>query len=145
MNETPPIFQSPSTASPRERRRRPWGWIVLALAATVLLALSLLGNALLGSLIAVSSLFEDDSRATIFRETRIGGDAVAKEKIAVIYVQDLISFSVPGYSGEEGMVGDIKEQLAKATRDDAVKAIIIALDSPGGEVTAAKDRRSCPD
>ena len=134
MNETPPIFQPSSTAT---RRRRPWGWIVLAVVATMLLALSLAGNALLGSLVALSSLFEEDSRTTTFRETRIGGDAGVKEKIAVIHVQDLISFSVPGYSGEEGMVGDIKEQLAKATSDEAVKAIIIAIDSPGGEVTAS--------
>lgn len=118
-------------------RCRPWGWIVLAVVAMVLLAVSLLGNTLLGTLVAVTPLFEDESRAAVFRETRIGGDAGAKDKVAVIYVQDLISFSSPGYSGEEGMVGDIKEQLAKASRDEAVKAIVIAIDSPGGEVTAS--------
>jgi len=137
MNETPPILQPSSTTSSSAPRRRPWGWIVLAITAAALLVVSLLGNALLGSLVTLPSLFEDDSRATMFRETRIGGDAGAKEKIAVIYVQDLISFSVPGSSGEEGMVGDIKEQLARASRDEAVKAIIIAIDSPGGEVTAS--------
>ncbi|MBI5683982.1 MAG: signal peptide peptidase SppA [Verrucomicrobia bacterium] len=137
MNQPPPIIQSSSTTSSSAPRRRPWGWIVLALAAMALLAVSLLGNALLGSLVTWSPLFEDDSRATVFRETRIGGDAGAKEKVAVIYVQDLISFSAPGYSGEEGMVGDIKEQLVKASRDENVKAIIVAIDSPGGEVTAS--------
>ena len=134
MNETPPILQSSPTAPPR---RRPWGWIVLAVMAMLLLALSLAGNAVLGSLVALSSVFDEDSRTTAFRETRIGGDAGATEKIAVIHVQDLISFSVPGYSGDEGMVGDIKEQLARATSDESVKAIIIAIDSPGGEVTAS--------
>ena len=137
MSETPPIIQSPSTTSSCASRRRPWGWIVLVIVAMALLAVSLLGNALLGSLVAMSPLFEDEGHAAMLRETRIGGDAGAKDKVAVIYVQDLISFSAPGYSGEEGMVGDIKEQLAKASRDEAVKAIIIAIDSPGGEVTAS--------
>jgi protease IV len=134
MNETPPVIQSASTAA---RRRRPWGWIAATVVAMLLLALSLAGNALLGSLVALSSLFEEDARTSVFREVRIGGDTGAKEKIAVIYVQDLIGFSVPGCSGEEGMVGDIKEQLAKASRDPDVKAILIVIDSPGGEVTAS--------
>ena len=137
MSETPPVIQPSSTALPGAPRRRPWGWIVMAIVAVLLLGVSLLGNAVLGSWVAASSLMEDDARATALRETRIGGDVGVKEKIVVIHVQDLISFSVPGYSGEEGMVGDIKEQLAKASRDEAVKAIVIAIDSPGGEVTAS--------
>ena len=102
-----------------------------------LLIAGLIGKAVIGSLSALSSLLEEDGGAPAFRETRIGGDDGAKEKIAVIHVQDLISFSAPGVSGEEGMVGDIKEQLARASRDEKVKAIVIVIDSPGGEVTAS--------
>jgi protease-4 len=137
MSETPPIIQPSSAIPPGAQRRRPWGWIGAAIVAIVLLAASLLGNALLGTLVAVSPLFEVEGGETMFHETRIGGEDGAKDKVAVIYLQDLISFSVPGCSGEEGMVGDIKEQLARASRDEAVKAIVIAIDSPGGEVTAS--------
>ncbi|MFA5193624.1 MAG: signal peptide peptidase SppA [Verrucomicrobiia bacterium] len=137
MNQTPPVLQSAPATSPDAPRRRPRGWIALAIMAMALFVVSLLGNALLGSWIVMSPLFETESPTTGFRETRIGGDAGAREKIAVIYVQDIISFSVPGSSVEEGMVGDLKEQLEKAARDEAVKAIILAIDSPGGEVTAS--------
>lgn len=111
--------------------------MVVALIAMALLAVSLLGNAMLGALAMLSPWIEDERSGTMFREAHVGGDAGTKNKVAVIYLQDLISFSVPGCSGEEGMVGDIKEQLARASQDEMVKAIVIAIDSPGGEVTAS--------
>ncbi len=136
MNQTPPVLPlDPDTST--GATRRPRGWIALAIVALALFVVSLLGNALLGSWIVMSPLIGNENSTTALRETRIGGDAEVDAKIAVIYIQDIISFSAPGSSTEEGMVGDIKERLEKATRDDAVKAIILAIDSPGGEVTAS--------
>lgn len=132
MNDTPPPIQD------APRKRRSWGWILFAVLAATLLALSLTANTiLLGALAVMWPLTEDLTETATFKEKRIGGDADAENKVAVIHVLDLISFSIPGHTGEEGMVGDIKEQLAKARRDENVKAIIVAIDSPGGEVTAA--------
>ncbi|MCX7825388.1 MAG: signal peptide peptidase SppA [Verrucomicrobiae bacterium] len=134
MNEPPPIIESSSASQPR---RRPRVWIAWAIIATILLMLSLAANGLLLGALSLLSPFAEDSGDVRFEETRIGGDADAKNKIAVVHVQDLISFQMPGATAEEGMVGDIKHQLARAAKDKAVKAILLAIESPGGEVTAS--------
>jgi protease-4 len=57
-------------------------------------------------------------------------------KIAVIRLAGLISNFEPGSIGDS-MVDDIKLQLKHALEDTDVKAIVLAIDSPGGEVTAS--------
>src|SRR5437762_7885732 len=59
-------------------------------------------------------------------------------KIAVIRLTGLIS------SGESGLIAgstpeDIKQKFRQAHEDKSVSAIILAIDSPGGEVTASDD------
>ncbi len=61
----------------------------------------------------------------------MGGD-----KIALISLRGIISSSEAGSIGET-MVEDLKLQLRQATDDKRVKAIVLAVDSPGGEVTAS--------
>ena len=69
-------------------------------------------------------------------------DAAGKEvkdtdaKIAVIYLRGIITSAEPGSLGET-MVDDLKLQLEQAATDDKVKAIVLYIDSPGGEVTAS--------
>ena len=67
------------------------------------------------------------------RVLRSGPD---KERIAVIPVRGLISSSVSGRMSSS-MVEDIKLQLRQAAEDSTVKAVVLAIDSPGGEVTAS--------
>ncbi len=57
-------------------------------------------------------------------------------RIALIHLRGLISSSISGQIGDS-MVDDIKIQLRQAVEDDRIKAIILAIDSPGGEVTAS--------
>jgi len=57
-------------------------------------------------------------------------------KIAVIYLRGVISAAEPGTLGET-MVDDLKIQLEQAATDDKVKAVVLYVDSPGGEVTAS--------
>ena len=57
-------------------------------------------------------------------------------KIAVIYLRGIISAFEPGSLGET-MVDDIKLQLEQAALDEKVKAVVLYVDSPGGEVTAS--------
>ncbi len=57
-------------------------------------------------------------------------------KVVVIRLSGMISNSQPGAIGDS-MVDDIKLQLKHAVEDDDVKSIILAIDSPGGEVTAS--------
>ena len=59
-------------------------------------------------------------------------------KIAVIRLTGIIS------SFESGMIGgatpdDMKQQFRQALEDKSVRAIILAIDSPGGEVTASDE------
>ena len=60
----------------------------------------------------------------------------SNDKIAVLSLRGLISNLEPGGIGET-MVEDLKLQLKQAVDDSKVKAIVLQIDSPGGEVTAS--------
>lgn len=114
--------------------------MVWAVLATVFLACSALVNLILFVLVISSSAGAPAvHRPTIFHEQMVGGSRYAREKVAVIYLNGLISYNVQGVTGPEGMVGDLKEQLRVACEDRSVKAIVLVVDSPGGEVTASDD------
>ncbi|HEY3898722.1 MAG TPA: signal peptide peptidase SppA [Chthoniobacter sp.] len=57
-------------------------------------------------------------------------------KIALITLRGVISSSEPGTIGDS-MVDDLKIQLEQAATDEKIKAIVLYVDSPGGEVTAS--------
>lgn len=59
-------------------------------------------------------------------------------KIAVIGVQGVITGSPIDHSGGS-MVDMVKEQLKRAGEDEKVQAVILKVDSPGGEVLASDD------
>jgi len=58
------------------------------------------------------------------------------KKIAVISVRGLISTAEPGDVGESGL-DDLIVELKQAREDSAVAAVVLRIDSPGGEVTAS--------
>lgn len=64
------------------------------------------------------------------------GAKAADTKIALIYLRGIITSAEPGAIGET-MVDDLKLQLEQAVEDAKVKAIVLYIDSPGGEVTAS--------
>lgn len=63
----------------------------------------------------------------------------AKDKVLMIDVDGLISSTVDtGFlSREKSAVSRVFERLERAGRDPLVKAVILRLDTPGGEVTAS--------
>ncbi|HJW39228.1 MAG TPA: signal peptide peptidase SppA [Candidatus Udaeobacter sp.] len=72
-----------------------------------------------------------------FREILLQRGARASfDKIAVITMRGLISSSLPG-SVSDSMVDDMRAALQQARDDSRVKAIVLEIDSPGGEVTAS--------
>jgi protease-4 len=72
-----------------------------------------------------------------FREIVVQrGSGGSFDKIAVIMLRGLISSSIPGTVGDS-MVEDMRAALQQARDDSRVKAIVLEIDSPGGEVTAA--------
>ena len=74
-----------------------------------------------------------------FREILLQrGAGATTEKIAVITMRGLISSSIPG-SVSDSMVDDLRAALQQARDDNRVKAIVLEIDSPGGEVTASDE------
>ena len=72
-----------------------------------------------------------------FREVTL--DAAVRgsdEKIVVIPLRGLISSSMEGNVGDS-MVDDLRIALEQAREDDDVRAVVLEIDSPGGEVTAS--------
>jgi protease IV len=72
-----------------------------------------------------------------FRETIVQrGARGSTDKIAVIMLRGLISSSLPGNVGDT-MVDDMRLALQQARDDEHVRAVVLEIDSPGGEVTAS--------
>ena len=112
--------------------------MVLALAVVVLLGISLLFN--LGHFmrgfgpVKVSRLHATGPRL----EEVVTQDNDASAKIAVVNVDGLITSRVIDQGGYS-LVDVIKAQLRRAEEDDRVKAVILKVDSPGGEVLASDE------
>ena len=60
----------------------------------------------------------------------------SEDKIAHIVLRGLISSSIGGNVGDS-MVDDMRLALEQAREDDNVRAVVLEVDSPGGEVTAS--------
>ncbi len=72
-----------------------------------------------------------------FRETVLSrGSHGNDEKIAVIALRGLITSSMSGNVGDS-MVDDMRIALEQARNDEHVRAVVLEIDSPGGEVTAS--------
>ena len=65
-------------------------------------------------------------------------DNDARNKIAVVTVDGIITDNAKDQAGNN-MVDVIKAQLDRAKEDDRVKAVILKVDSPGGEVLASDE------
>jgi len=110
------------------------GVLFVAVCASMLVNLILLavlgsrgGVALTGSRVIAPKDFEE--------EVILHGRG-SHDKIAVIPVNGVIGFSQEGSLGDS-MVEDFKAALQQAADDTHVKAVVIEMDSPGGEVTAS--------
>ena len=83
---------------------------------------------------------DEDSRQTkkLSEQVVLPATGKGKAKIAQIDIEGLISNDSPAGDGTGGtMVESTKRALRQAVEDADVKAIVIRVDSPGGEVTAS--------
>lgn len=76
------------------------------------------------------------NRPLAFEETEIYSGNDTSDKIVVIPMEGVIAFGVPGSLGDS-MVEDLKLAFRQAAEDSTVKAVVMVVDSPGGEVTAS--------
>lgn len=97
----------------------------------LVLCLSLLFNGLflIGGLVGVT-VGENTFREVVIQKPT----QEVKSKIAVIRLDGIIT---GGEGGTHSPVDVIKYQLKQALADEHVRAIVLAIDSPGGEVTAS--------
>lgn len=113
----------------------------LGVILVVVLCFSLLLNfafMVAGSMSSASSTL-GVSKAPRFEEAVVVDQAEPKDtehKVALISLRGIITSAEPGMLGES-MVEDIKLQLKQAGEDEKVKAVVLHIDSPGGEVTAS--------
>lgn len=106
---------------------------------TLFLFIALCASALVNILLALGTVarfssVRQEPRAR-FREVMVEPGS-SNDRIAVIVMRGLISTSVPGQLADN-MVDDMRMALQQARDDERVKAIVLEVDSPGGEVTAS--------
>lgn len=140
FSQVPPAFQPPPppiTAPTPTRQPRRWGWIIVSIILFVALGISVLLNigGLLGSLTESGGSHHHYGPRLdeVVVEEHHGSD-----KIAVVPIEGIIS-SHTGDRGGYNMVDVVKAQLKLADEDEDVKAVILRVDSPGGEVLASDD------
>lgn len=118
------------------------GWMIFAIILIVLLGLSMLVNLsqFASSVMHVrSSTSVSGSRDAGPRlEEAVLEDNNASAKIAVVEVNGIITGAAMNQDGYS-MVDIIKAQLDRAQDDRRVKAVILKVDSPGGEVLASDE------
>lgn len=97
---------------------------------SIALFMSLLANILLAILLLTdwSEAFESETGS--LKERVLFGDRDARDKVAVIRIEGIIS----EYSLRYPL-----HQLEKAAKDKRVKAVVLRIDSPGGTVTASEE------
>jgi protease-4 len=132
----PPIIAPP----PSPKSRRSWGWIITSIILAMMLVLCV---CVIFAEFSLRSLnFNHALRTTSARDVGpkldecLLEDNNARDKIAVITVDGIISSHMDDGAGHD-MVDVFKAQLARADEDDRVKAVLLKVDSPGGEVMAS--------
>src|SRR5208283_5805373 len=134
----PPIITPPPPTKPRKSR----GWMIFAIILLVVLMFSLLIN--FTQFIHSALSFNRNFTTGIAREVGprleecLLKDNDAHFKIAVVSVDGIITDRAADQACNS-MVDVIKAKLDRAKEDDRVKAVILKVDSPGGEVMASDE------
>ncbi len=111
--------------------------MILSLVLGVLLVMVLFSKALdFSSSLAVSAS-SSGSESHGLQENILENNH-SKNKIAIIEVDGVIT-SAPSERSGVDLVRSVKRQLLMAADDDEVKAVILRVDSPGGEVLASDE------
>ncbi len=119
---------APALLRPRSNR----GWKIAVIVLSILLFMSLLSNLT----DAVFGEMTGGGGSEVHLVEGILENNHAPAKIAVIPVEGIISGAAQdGYN----LVDLIKDQLKRAAEDEHVKAVLLKVNSPGGEVLASDD------
>ena len=103
--------------------------LLCSLGLNILLGVLLVGGGFIGSEAMVEP-------ARVFREGFVSGSG--KEKLLLIPIEGMISSHLSrGLWGRSDTVSEIRARFKKAAKDRSIKAILLTVDSPGGEITAS--------
>ncbi len=130
----PPVITLPP-APPRKPSGR--GWMIFGIIALVLLVISVLGNftQFFGGMMSMNVSHSRQGGPKL--EEVVLEDHGTSIKIAVVEVEGIISSQIK--QGGFDIVGLVRAQLERAAESDKVKAVILKVNSPGGEVLASDE------
>ncbi|MDD3119327.1 MAG: signal peptide peptidase SppA [Victivallales bacterium] len=75
-----------------------------------------------------------------YQETVVSGNRSSDNKIAVVYVNGVISGTDDGgFSSRGATAAVVNRKLRHILKDHRIKAVVVRIDSPGGEVTASDE------
>jgi len=131
----PPPLPGPPRYGPPPRKGR--GWKIVSLVLGLLLVFSLLGNVQHWAFSLIRVAAPTRTSGPRLEETFIE-DNDSTNKIVVISVEGIITSQAFDRTGYD-MVKLIREQLKRAEREDEVKAVLLKVNSPGGEVLASDE------
>jgi protease-4 len=141
----PPPLSAPPVITPPAPPRKSRGWMVAAIILTVVLAFSLFGN--LAQFVGNALSFRNGLHTEAFGSAREAGPKLdefvlennkSQNKIAVISIDGIITSHEFDGSGNN-LVDLVQAQLDRAADDKRVKAVLLKMDSPGGEVLASDE------
>lgn len=119
-----------------ERKPAGRGWIIATIVLAIILAFTLISK-MVGTVMESIASAEGMGGSPHLLEVSLENNA-SSDKIAVIPIEGIISsasFDGNGYS----MAELVEDQLKLAGEDDKVKAVLLKVNSPGGEVLASDD------
>ncbi|HOX02831.1 MAG TPA: signal peptide peptidase SppA [Candidatus Paceibacterota bacterium] len=139
-DQPPPVYPAPPPMAPapsHSRRPAGRGWLILGIVTAVVLVFLLLGVVVETGIHLLPRSLGMGPALVALDETLIENNR-SSSKIAVLEVSGLIT---GGYlqSDTYNSVNLLVQQLKRAAADTAVKAVILRVDSPGGEVMAADE------
>ena len=136
-NDPPPRLHESGANPPQpESGRRRTGWWIIGLA--VLLLMGFIGFSLLQAVAQISGSFSPpEPGLDKYKEIHVR-DGNTDARIAIIKIEGVISsYSFDGTG--QNMVTRVRDQFKLASRDPSVKAVLLKVDSPGGEVMASDE------
>ena len=138
----PPLNPPPVITAPAPKRCRSVGWMITAIILALLLGLA--GLVIIGQFATRSLNFNHGFKSASAREVGpkleecVLEDNDSQNKIAVITVDGIITGHDFDGNGNN-LVDVVKAQLDRAADDKHVKAVLLKMDSPGGEVLASDE------
>lgn len=136
----PPFVPPPPKFNPGpiilERKRNGRGWMIATIVLSVILAFTFVSQ-IIGTFLESIASAEGIGGTPHLLEVSLENNR-STDKIAVIPIEGVITsagFDGAGYT----MVELIEDQLKLAGKDDKVKAVMLKVNSPGGEVLASDD------